>query len=104
MPQTAPAGVDSYPRVGFARGTVIATFLADPALHPSGRDPTMRSLNVFSCDYNGWADVPEAAREGIDPFEAAGPPTVEHAMKRLLPVRWKDPRRWEPGAGSRRAA
>jgi hypothetical protein len=26
---------------------------------------------VFSCDYNGWADVPEEEREGIDAFEAA---------------------------------
>lgn len=25
---------------------------------------------VFSCDYNGWADVPEEEREGIDAFES----------------------------------
>jgi hypothetical protein len=25
---------------------------------------------VYSCDYNGWADVPEEEREGIDAFEA----------------------------------
>jgi hypothetical protein len=25
---------------------------------------------VFSCDYNGWADVPEEEREGVDAFEA----------------------------------
>jgi hypothetical protein len=25
---------------------------------------------VFSCNYNGWADVPEEEREGIDTFEA----------------------------------
>ena len=31
---------------------------------------------VFSCDYNGWADVPEEEREGIDAFEAAGPPSA----------------------------
>jgi hypothetical protein len=24
---------------------------------------------VFSCDYNGWADVPEEEREAIDAFE-----------------------------------
>jgi hypothetical protein len=24
---------------------------------------------VFSCDYNGWADVPEEEREGIEVFE-----------------------------------
>jgi hypothetical protein len=26
---------------------------------------------VFSCDYNGWADVPEEEREGLDSFETA---------------------------------
>ncbi len=26
---------------------------------------------MFSCDYNGWADVPEEEREAIDAFEAA---------------------------------
>jgi hypothetical protein len=26
---------------------------------------------VFSCDYNGWTDVPEEEREAIDAFEAA---------------------------------
>ena len=25
--------------------------------------------DVFSCDYNGWADVPEEEREAIDAFE-----------------------------------
>jgi hypothetical protein len=29
---------------------------------------------VFSCNYNGWADVPEEEREGIDAFEAAPVP------------------------------
>ena len=24
---------------------------------------------MFSCDYNGWADVPEEEREAIDAFE-----------------------------------
>jgi hypothetical protein len=28
---------------------------------------------VFSCDYNGWADVPEEEREAMDAFEAAHP-------------------------------
>jgi hypothetical protein len=28
---------------------------------------------VFSCDYNGWADVPEEEREGIDAFESPRP-------------------------------
>jgi hypothetical protein len=26
---------------------------------------------MFSCDYNGWADVPEEEREALDVFEAA---------------------------------
>jgi hypothetical protein len=52
---------------------------------------------VFSCDYNGWADVPEEEREGIDAFEDAGlpsaasmatPPVVERAIQQFLPVRW----------------
>jgi hypothetical protein len=30
---------------------------------------------VFSCNYNGWADVPEEEREGIDAFEAVPVPT-----------------------------
>jgi hypothetical protein len=60
--------------------------------------------DVFSCDYNGWADVPEEEREGIDAFEAAGAPIVEHPTQRLLPVRRKEARSWEPGTGSRRAA
>jgi hypothetical protein len=28
---------------------------------------------VFSCDYNGWADVPEEEREAIEAFEAILP-------------------------------
>jgi hypothetical protein len=59
---------------------------------------------VFSCDYNGWADVPEEEREGIDAFEAARPPVVERAIQQLLPVQWKEARSREPGAGNRRAA
>jgi len=31
----------------------------------------MREDAMFSCDYNGWADVPEEEREGIDAFEFA---------------------------------
>ncbi|HEV7366671.1 MAG TPA: hypothetical protein VGN76_12565 [Gemmatimonadales bacterium] len=29
---------------------------------------------MFSCNYNGWADVPEEEREGLDAFEAAPAP------------------------------
>jgi len=25
---------------------------------------------MFSCNYNGWADVPEEEREGIEAFES----------------------------------
>lgn len=36
---------------------------------------------VFSCDYNGWVDVPEEEREGIDAFEAsARGPVVPAAL------------------------
>jgi hypothetical protein len=48
--------------------------------------------------------VPEEEREGIDAFEAAAPPIVEHTTQRLLPVRWNEARSWKPGVGSRRAA
>jgi hypothetical protein len=52
---------------------------------------------VFSCDYNGWADVPEEEREGMDAFESAGlpnpnpgnTPKLEPTM-RLLPARSMD--------------
>ena len=44
---------------------------------------------VFSCDYNGWADVPEEEREGIDAFEAARSlPKVMPVLQQLLPVRY----------------
>jgi hypothetical protein len=31
--------------------------------------PGSLEQTVFSCDYNGWADVPEEEREAIDAFE-----------------------------------
>ena len=31
---------------------------------------------MYSCDYNGWADVSEEEREGIDAFEAVRPPSM----------------------------
>jgi hypothetical protein len=41
---------------------------------------------VFSCDYNGWADVPEEEREGMDAFEAGClPPRA--ALPSPIPVR-----------------
>jgi hypothetical protein len=46
---------------------------------------------VFSCNYNGWADVPEEEREGIDAFEAARVPppssvTVTLALVQSTPA------------------
>ena len=29
---------------------------------------------MFSCDYNGWTDVPEAEREALEAFEFAQKP------------------------------
>jgi hypothetical protein len=45
---------------------------------------------MFSCDYNGWADVPEEEREAIDAYEVEQPaPAIrslgELVVKRLLP-------------------
>jgi hypothetical protein len=41
---------------------------------------------MFSCDYNGWADVPEDEREGMDAFEATRMlPTPVPAVRLLLP-------------------
>ena len=48
---------------------------------------------MFSCDYNGWSDVPEEEREGIDAFEATGSPNPNpgnisnaESTMRLLPA------------------
>lgn len=43
---------------------------------------------MFSCDYNGWADVPEEEREGIDAFEAGTSAIAEPTIRKRLPVRW----------------
>jgi len=39
---------------------------------------------VFSCDYNGWTDVPEEEREAIDAFEAARPLPVARPVRLVL--------------------
>ena len=39
---------------------------------------------MYSCDYNGWADVPEEEREGIDAFEATQTPTGSGTGARLV--------------------
>jgi hypothetical protein len=56
-----------------------------PVRYPPNRAWARTSLerNVFSCDYNGWADVPEEEREGLDAFEAARMPPA----RALLPAR-----------------
>lgn len=56
---------------------------------------------MFSCDYNGWADVPEEEREGIDAFEAAPfPPRA--AVKVTLPLARSLP--GSPASPQRKAA
>jgi hypothetical protein len=39
---------------------------------------------MFSCDYNGWADVPEEEREELEVFEAAHPLLQEAAHVPVL--------------------
>ena len=41
---------------------------------------------MYSCDYNGWADVPEEEREGIDAFEAGRLPALSVALTRIPPA------------------
>jgi hypothetical protein len=38
---------------------------------------------MFSCDYNGWADVPEDEREALEAFEAGPAPTDVQPAGRL---------------------
>jgi hypothetical protein len=83
------------PLEGACRGTLIATFL--PAAALTQEQDRLRSLEqtVFSCDYNGWADVPEDEREALEVFEAgllrlvrlsATPPLVHDPATLLLRV------------------
>jgi hypothetical protein len=71
--------------LGAWRGTLVATFLPAGALQTEQGVGPGRFLerNVFSCDYNGWADVPEEEREGLDAFEATRMPPA----RALLPIR-----------------
>jgi hypothetical protein len=50
---------------------VIATFPRALAVHTEQNASAAQGATVFSCDFNGWADVPEEEREGIEAFEAA---------------------------------
>jgi hypothetical protein len=58
-------------RDGVARSARLsATFLGASAVSPKEDYPGSLEQTVFSCDYNGWADVPEEEREAIEAFEA----------------------------------
>ena len=37
---------------------------------------------MFSCDYNGWTDVPEAEREAIEAFEIGEEPLSPPVLPR----------------------
>jgi hypothetical protein len=48
---------------------------------------------MFSCDYNGWADVPEDEREALEVFEAGPwiqrtftPPLATPLLAAVVPV------------------
>jgi hypothetical protein len=52
-----------------------------------------RELRVFSCDYNGWADMPEAEREAIEALELGHLPAGQAPLREIppppaAPVRW----------------
>jgi hypothetical protein len=49
----------------------------------------MKEQTVFSCDYNGWADVPEDEREALDAFEttSAAPVITVYGPLVLRPLR-----------------
>jgi hypothetical protein len=62
--------------------------------------PHCLEQTVFSCDYNGWADVPEDEREAIEAFEyareaSADPLSTVRVLMPLLPA---------PGLPQRKAA
>jgi hypothetical protein len=43
---------------------------------------------MFSCDYNGWADVPEEEREAFDAFEVEkNAPAVRSGELAFKPLR-----------------
>jgi hypothetical protein len=66
---------------------VIATFLGAEALRrQSASSAQIQEQAVFSCDYNGWADIPEEEREGVEAFEAL-PPAPRAAIPVSLMIR-----------------
>lgn len=58
---------------GFRCGTMIAPTQAAARSGAIVAALAVRERDVFSCDYNGWADVPEEEREAIETFEAGLP-------------------------------
>ena len=47
-------------------------------------------VDVYSCDFNGWTDVPEEEREGIDAFEAIRSP-ISSSQQSSAPIELKAP-------------
>jgi hypothetical protein len=43
---------------------------------------------MISCDYNGWADLPEDQREELEAFDAPVPPPAVNSItsRRSFPV------------------
>ena len=54
-----------------ARERFLRTSPSLDALVPQRRDyyQPAKEETMLSCDYNGWADVPEEEREGVEAFE-----------------------------------
>jgi hypothetical protein len=72
MRQTGTFPGDLMPEPRKSSGTVVATLLGAVAFIPGSVTPPLcLERPVFSCDYNGWADVPEDEREAIEAFESA---------------------------------
>lgn len=61
----------------------------------------MKEQTMLSCDYNGWADVPEEEREAVDVYETNDPlPDITTYARRVSSAsRFAD-----PGSSERRAA
>jgi hypothetical protein len=55
--------------------------------HRTRVPPDSLERAVFSCDYNGWADVPEEEREGVDAFESARVVAPRAALRVSVPIR-----------------
>jgi hypothetical protein len=69
---------------------VYATFPCAAAFIPAQNASGKLGVIVFSCDYNGWADMPEEEREAIAAFEASVLPSIPRPVP--LTVRMPPPR------------